>query len=306
MANFNIAIIGAGPAGSTLARLLHLANIPCVIFEGEASANVRSQGGTLDLHFDSGLAAIKECKLWDEFTSHCRYDGEAMVVADKYFRKYYNEQGKTGETKWGRPEIDRRKLREILLASLPEETVKWGKRLRDVEDHDGNFTICFEDGSRESGFDLIVGADGAFSRTRPLISDATPYYSGIGGLWGTIPDAEKRYPKLHQQVNKGSLMVISDGKSITGQQLGDGGLHVSIVWVRPADWGSDKILSAAELKKLALEECKGWDPRILSLFEAAEEDTLELRNFYMLPVGHTWKHRRGITLLGDAAHLMVS
>lgn len=48
---FKIAIIGAGPAGCALARLLQQSDhqIDVTIFESEASPNFRSQGGTLDL-----------------------------------------------------------------------------------------------------------------------------------------------------------------------------------------------------------------------------------------------------------------
>lgn len=78
-----IAIIGAGPGGCMLARLLHQYDIPCTIFEAEPSINYRSQGGTLDLRAKTGLLAIKEAGLWDEFQRHARYDGESLLVTDK-------------------------------------------------------------------------------------------------------------------------------------------------------------------------------------------------------------------------------
>jgi 2-polyprenyl-6-methoxyphenol hydroxylase-like FAD-dependent oxidoreductase len=305
MSEFNIAIIGAGPAGSTLGRLLHLANIPCTIFEGEASANFRGQGGTLDLHANSGQAALKECSLYDEFLKYCRYDGEAMVIADKHYRKYLNESGKTTQSTWGRPEIDRRRLRDILLESLPAEMIRWGKKLKTVEDLDGELTLVFADGTRETGFDLIVGADGAFSHVRPLLSETKPYYSGIGGVWGLVPNAENKHPELHKQVNRGSLFSFSDGKSIMAQQLGDGSLNVSAAWVRPADWKSEEKLKSSELKKAALEEFEDWDTRLIALVEAIDEETVVSRNLYMLPVGHRWKHRQGVTLIGDASHVFT-
>jgi 2-polyprenyl-6-methoxyphenol hydroxylase-like FAD-dependent oxidoreductase len=136
----------------------------------------------------------------------------------------------------------------------------------------------------------------------------TPEYSGIGGVWGTIADAEKRYPELHKRVNKGSFFCYSDGKSITAQQIGDGSLHVSVVWVRPVDWAEVNKLGASDHARLhdhALKEFTDWDPRITVLFEAVDGDSLLNRNLYMLPVGTKWQHKRGITLIGDAAHLMT-
>jgi 2-polyprenyl-6-methoxyphenol hydroxylase-like FAD-dependent oxidoreductase len=78
MARFRIAIIGAGPAGCTLARLLiHKGvNLDITIFEGEKALDARTQGGTLDLHTESGIAALRECGLHDEFVNLARFDGE--------------------------------------------------------------------------------------------------------------------------------------------------------------------------------------------------------------------------------------
>lgn len=78
-----VAIIGAGPAGSTLARLFSRASIPVTIFEGESCMSVREQGGTLDSHTDTSLKVLKEAGLYDEYNQHARYDREALNVTDK-------------------------------------------------------------------------------------------------------------------------------------------------------------------------------------------------------------------------------
>jgi len=71
-----IAILGAGPSGLTLGRLLHLADIDFVIFERDpsaASAWGRGGSGTLDLHEGSGLLALQEAGLFEEFKKKARY-----------------------------------------------------------------------------------------------------------------------------------------------------------------------------------------------------------------------------------------
>ena len=96
---FKIAIIGAGPAGCMLARLLHhLANIECTIFEAEESLDFRSQGGTLD--FNAGLGALKAAGLYEEFLKFSRFDGSALGVCDKNAKFYIH----FGATKAGNPE----------------------------------------------------------------------------------------------------------------------------------------------------------------------------------------------------------
>lgn len=72
-----------------------------------------------------------------------------------------------------RPEIDRRDLRVLLLSSVPEEKIKWGARVERVQKQDdGTVSVSFADGSSESGFRLVVGADGARSKARALVGFA--------------------------------------------------------------------------------------------------------------------------------------
>ena len=227
-----IAIIGAGPAGMTLAHLLLKDSIPVVIYEGEASPSVRGQGGTLDLHDDTGLRALKQIGLWDKFLEYARYDGEALILADKNLKKYLHMDGATKETSRGRPEIDREKLREILWEALPEGTIRWNSRLRKVDE---DLALHFDHGT-ESGFDLVVGADGAWSKIRPLLSTVQPFYAGIGGVSFTVDDAEKQHPDLYKIVNRGSIFTFSDCKGLSAQQMGDGSINVGTWSQRPEDW----------------------------------------------------------------------
>ena len=299
-----IAIVGAGPSGTTLARLLVLASIPVTVFEGESSIGVRGQGGTLDLHTDTGLKALKEAGLFEEYSKYARYDGEAINLTDKNLRSYIKLGGTTEATSRGRPEIDRERLREILLQSLPHDTIRWNCRLRKI---DQDLSLHFDHGI-ERGFDLVVGADGAWSKVRPALTDVQPYYAGIGGYDLYIDDVEKRYPDLHKLANRGSIFAYSDGKGITAQQKGDGSLIVYATSVRDEDWmkkcGYD-VYNAAETKKALANDFSDWAEPLLKITQCANEKDVTPRSLYMLPVGHRWKHRAGVTLIGDAAHLMT-
>lgn len=300
----SIAIIGAGPAGCMLARLLQQSkhDISVTVFEAEASINFRSQGGTLDLHESTGQKALKAGGLFDEFLKYARYDGEAMKITDKKLLAYIKQGASKKGSTTGRPEIDRPKLRELLFNSLEQGTVQWSKKLISVSK---DRTIHFADGTHQTGFDLIVGADGAWSKTRPLLTDVKPYYSGVGGHSFYIADAEQTEPELYDLVNRGSVFAFSDSKSIMAQQMGDGGINVATWSVRPVDWQTEyDCHDAAAAKAAARKEYADWDPRLLALIEKSEDHCVP-RDLYMMPIGNTWEHFPGVTIIGDAAHVMT-
>lgn len=303
MSLVRIAIIGAGPAGLTLARLLlNKPNLNIIVFESDESRMYRGQGGTLDLHPDTGLEALKKAGLWEEFTKHARYDGEAVTICDKKLHKYVRLSGAEEDSSRGRPEIDRAALRTILLDSLPSDMIRWGCHLRAIdEDHN----LIFDHGV-EAGFDLVVGADGAWSKVRKLLSDQKPVYSGLGGYMFNIPNAKETAPKCYEHTNRGSLFSLSDRRAIFSQQIGDGSLYTSCWSQRSEDWmqtGSCDMQSPEVIKKTIREEFQDWHPDLLDLVVKGEGAVA--RSLYMLPVGWCWEHRPGVTLIGDAAHLMT-
>ncbi|KAL9607186.1 MAG: hypothetical protein Q9167_007875, partial [Letrouitia subvulpina] len=301
-----IAIIGAGPAGCTLARLLVLSSIPVTVFEGETSFSARAQGGTLDLHTHTGQAALKECGLFSDFLEHARYDGEAFALIDKDLTTYIKLGGTRGEkSSRGRPEIDRARLREILVDSLPRSVIRWGCRLRKVDPQD--LSLHFDHGV-ETGFDLVVGADGAWSKVRPLLSAAQPIFSGVAGFDLVIKDAEARHAEISRFVNRGSVFAYSDSKCVLLQQRGDDSIIVYAWSARDEQWikscGFD-VHNPKEIKAALRKDYAEWKEPLLSATQVADDDELITRSLYMLPPGHSWEGRPGMTLIGDAAHLMT-
>ena len=311
MATLNIAIIGAGPGGCMLSRLLSLApnasDIKTTIFEAENSLDFRSQGGTLDLRTGTGLTAMKEAKLYDAFLKHARFDGEALRICDKNLTTWMSVPGAEGERSGGpvgRPEIDRKELRKILAESVPEGVIRWGWKLKSIDE---NLAMHFENGQTEKGYDLIVGADGAWSKARTFLSNQMPYYTGIGGHQLNIPDAASSAPEIYKLVNRGSIFNFSDGKAITAQQMGDGSINISTWSTRPEDWmktSSYDTHDGPQTKAAILKEFHDWHPQLLDIPKSAN-DVVQPRSLYMLPVPFRWEHRPGVTLIGDAAHLMA-
>lgn len=165
-----IAILGAGPSGLALGRMLELANIDYVIFERDISGNeTTSRAGTLDIHAGSGQLALREAGLLEQFKKLARRDAHTVLAGAQ--GKVYIRTGESDEVNEDRPEIDRKDLRALLLSSIPANKVRWGLRVQHVQkDSDGSMSVRFADGSIESGFRLVVGADGAWSKARNLVS----------------------------------------------------------------------------------------------------------------------------------------
>jgi 2-polyprenyl-6-methoxyphenol hydroxylase-like FAD-dependent oxidoreductase len=307
---FSIAICGAGPAGLTLARLLQVSgiDISVSIYERDASPKSRErQGGTLDLHPDTGLAALRQAGLFDVASKHLRYDAEEMVIADKNATVlvHMKEQPKWADNKFSRPEIDRESLKDILLESVDNSWIKWGKTLESVEKSTGLLT--FRDGSTAGPFDLIVGADGAWSKVRHVLTDVRPQYAGICGFTGSIENPNTDFPHISKQVGRGSYLAFSDKQSLIVQRMGNESLNVNTWHSKEENHAADiKAAYGSDEQKLnqkIVDHYQDWAHEMKEWIEVSTD--FQPRNLYELPVGHTWEHKRGYTLIGDAASLMT-
>ncbi|WP_315838293.1 NAD(P)/FAD-dependent oxidoreductase [Bradyrhizobium prioriisuperbiae] len=298
-----IAIVGAGPGGLTLARLLFVAGLDATVFEREAHALERPQGGTLDLHVQTGQLALERAGLTAEFLRIARYDDQGTRLYDSQGQLLLAHDEASGGD---RPEVDRTALREILLASLPAASVRWGHTLRDVSARDdGTYDLSFDDGTRAGPFDLVVGADGAWSRVRPLVSRYQPQYSGLTFVEFGIDDVDARHPALSALVGRGKIGIEGQGRGLIVQRNGHAHLRGYAFFRVPADWAAQRFdfATPATARAQLAAEYDGWAEGLIDLIRAGN-DAIAARPIHALPVGHHWPNRIGITLIGDAAHLM--
>jgi len=291
-----IAIAGGGLGGLTLARILHRHGIDAVVYERDASRSARPQGGSLDLHPESGQQALAEAGLAGRFRSQARPEGEEHRIVDPTGRTLIHHEPQPGSFA-GRPEIDRSTLRDLLLDSLPRDTVVWRHQLVAAAPRpDGGWELTFHGGHR-TGCDILVGADGARSIVRPLLTDAQlSYVATLVEL--SIEDVDRRHPDLADLVGPGNLWCIGVSQILAAQRLGDGSLRVGIS-LRPDDRPIDTYRS----KRALLDMFDGWHPRLTALIEAGDNPPTP-RPIETMPTGTRWTSRPGITLVGDAAHLM--
>lgn len=298
----SIGIIGGGPGGLTLARVLHVNGVASVVYEREESRAARGQGGTLDLHPETGQRALRLAGLEAEFLAMARPEGQDFRLLDHTGTVLLREDV-PDDVPLARPEVDRADLRNALLDSLPADTVVWGREFRAATPlADGGWRVHFADGGT-ADHELIVGADGARSRVRPLLTDAAPRHAGVNYVEGGIPDPG---PELVARLGRGSLMAIGEGRLLGTQRVRDGSYRVHYACRTPADWLATIPLDDPAQTRVALRELlAGWAPELIALIDACVGG-FEGRSAFTVPAGVTWAPVPGVTLVGDAAHLMPS
>ncbi|GHO56797.1 FAD-dependent oxidoreductase [Ktedonobacter robiniae] len=297
----DITIIGAGLSGLTLASVLHRHGIDATIYELEASATARHQGSVLDMHEESGQLALRKAGLFEAFREIVIQSGDDMRILDK-----------TGTVRWEdsgndtRPEVDRGALRHILLQSLPANCIHWGSKVTNVVKLEGGrHEVTLASGETFTTA-LLIGADGAWSKVRPLLSDAQPIYLDISFVEAHLLDADVRHPESADLVGHGSMFALSDEKGLITHRDGDGRINVYIALKTPEPWAASSEIDFRDTeaaRRWLLKHFTGWSDQLRALITESDAEFIP-RSIYTLPVGHRWERTPGVTLLGDAAHLM--
>ena len=295
-----VTVVGAGLGGLVLARVLHLNGIPVTVYEAEASAAARTQGGLLDIHPWNGQPALEVAGLTGKFRGLVLPGRESYRVLDRAGTVLLDRpDDSTGE----RPEVARGELRQMLLDSLPDGTVQWRRKVSGVQAlGEGRHELRFTDGATVLA-SLLIGADGAWSRIRPLLSDATPKYTGFTSIEYFLFGSDTRHRATAEAVGAGSLFALAPGKGLLGHRERGGTLHTYVQLKKPQDWLADTDgAHGASVSARVATEFDRWAPELTALI--TDSDTAPVtRPLYTLPAGHRWARVPGVTLIGDAAHL---
>jgi 2-polyprenyl-6-methoxyphenol hydroxylase-like FAD-dependent oxidoreductase len=302
MSTPSIAIVGGGLSGLVLARILQMHGIDSTVYEGDASADARGQGGSLDMHEESGQFALREAGLYERFLALTHPQGETMRILDKAGTVFIHHEPEGGYA--GRPEIDRTALRDLLIASLDPGRIAWGHKVTAARSlGDGRHELTFADGGSTT-VDLLVGADGTWSRTRPLVSAVTPEYAGVSYLELHLSDVTTRHPDSAAVFGPGIMFALSDDKALIGH--GGTDVHLGVSLRVPKDWTATRGVDwsdTAAARAVLLTEFADWSAELTDLIRNCD-DTIVPRLIYALPTGHSWSRVPGVTLVGDAAHVM--
>ncbi len=307
--NKSIAIIGGGPGGLTLARLLQLKNTEVKVYERDFDKNARVQGSPLDMHEDSGMAALRGAELLDEFKKNFRPGADKMLIVNQQAEIFYSDHESKPDENFGhahfRPEIDRGPLRNMLLESLLPETVMWDSHFISMEKQGNGWMLHFKNGSSAHA-DLVIAADGANSRVRPYLTDIKPVYSGIIMLEGNIIHAEKTAPAITALLKGGKIMAFGNSQNLLLGQKGNGNIGFYASFRADENWPSASGIDFSDQTQVLdwyQKEYPEWNSSWTELFESAETPFIP-RPIYYMPLEKAWKTRSDLTLIGDAAHVM--
>jgi 2-polyprenyl-6-methoxyphenol hydroxylase-like FAD-dependent oxidoreductase len=336
--SFSIAVIGAGLGGLVLARVLQLHGITVTVFERESTSSSRGQGGSLDIHPETGQYALETAQLTAQFRMVARPEGEETKITDKHGAVVFEHLppptpedhpsgGEQGPPHGGRPEVDRGQLRQLLLDSLQPGTVQWEYNLESahLSDDDPKVSLTFARSSPASSvtfkFDVVVGADGAWSRTRRLLSPAQPTYTGVtfadiqlalgdanenSGDGNEAKEATVTRAESANLVGRGTLFALGDSRGIIAQRNSNDVVRVYAA-VRVPLGTFDATPEGEGLRAAVLQYFDGWAQKLRALITVPDPKGFVVRPLWVLPSGHRWDTAPGgrVTLLGDAAHLMV-
>lgn len=308
--NLKIAIVGGGPGGLTLARLLQMNGAAVQVYERDLDKHARVQGATLDLHTDSGLKALEKAGLMDAFRANYRPGADKTRIVDQDAQIFLDDHAVQQEEEafgdlYFRPEIDRGPLRKMLLDSLDPDTVIWNSHFKSMQQKGDGWELTFQNGSSAVA-DLVIAADGANSKIRPLITSIRPFYSGVTALEGSVYDAEQRVPRIYDLLKGGKIFALGNGQTIIVSSKGDGSLAFYAGFRAAENWtklsGID-FADPASVLNWFKQEFETWDSIWQDLFTYAS-GALIPRPLYCMPLDQQWDAQPNLTMLGDAAHLM--
>jgi tetracycline resistance monooxygenase len=298
-----IAIIGAGPVGLTIAKLLQQKGVNVTVYERDNDAQTRIWGGTLDLHKSSGQEAMKKAGLLEKYYAKAIPMG--IIFADEKGKVLLSKKP-TPENQYDNPEINRNDLRTILLNSLTNDTIIWDRKFIGLEEHNGKWLLQFEN-NPDATADFVIVANGGMSQARSYVTDSEVEDTGTFIIQGDVSQPEINCPEFYKLCDGNRLMTACQGNLLVANPYNNGVLTYGVIFRKPEKWVNNNGLDFQNTDSIIAflsNRFSNWNERYKELFSSTSFFAgLPTRK---LPLDKPWKKNRSlpITLIGDAAHLM--
>lgn len=300
--NKKVAIIGAGPVGLTMAKLLQQNGTDVTVYERDKDALTRISGGPLDLHKDLGQLAMEKAGLLELYYEMAIPMGR--TVADEQGNILFSKKP-TLENRYDNPEINRNDLRKLLLGSLISNTVVWDRKYTGLEEQDGKWLLHFENGAHTIA-DVVIGANGGMCKARKYVTEAEIEYTGTLIIQGEVFQPETICKEFYQLCNGNILMTASKGNLLTANPKNGNILSYAVTFKKPGEWDRDNgsnFRDTENISRFLIDRFSDWDERYKQLFRSTSSYFIWPTR--RIPLDNPWKNRiLPITLIGDAAHIM--
>lgn len=287
-----VIIIGGGIGGLTFALALNRHGIESEVYE--AAPEIRPVGAGIMLGpnasgiyqrlglIDRVAAAGQEPAT---FASWLQNGREVQRGTQELFRERY------GFRTLG---IERAALHDVLLRNLRHGQLKLGMTFERFEQDPEGITAWFEDGSSARA-DVLVGADGIWSRVREQLFGPTQYRYSRQTCWRGLADCTLQGTGFEDSA--GEIWGNTGGRRFGFLQTKEKRVYFFITEKSPAG-GRDNPATLKQELAAMLAGFPSVVPHVLAATPVERIIRSDLSDYAPLPAWHTG----GVGLLGDAGH----
>ncbi|ETK85579.1 hypothetical protein F441_09804 [Phytophthora nicotianae CJ01A1] len=311
--DYDIAIVGGGIAGATLAVGLVRANVPVTLYESAKAFGEIGAGVALA----ANAARAMELLAPDVKRGFDRVGTFNLSTAKKNvwfdFRKGVGTQGSnvddgagelitSVETPAGSAYVHRAHFLDEMVKLIPDGVAKFDKRLQDIETlPDGNVKLKFVDGT-DAVHSAVIGCDGVKSRTRKVILGendpaANAVFSGKYVYRGLIP-MDKAAALLGDEMARNSQMYFGYHGHVLTFPIQHGDVMNVVAFASKDEW-KDPNWVVGTTKEDLTKDFVGFSKHVRDIISMMENTDIWALYHHLPARTYT---RGNMLVIGDAAH----
>jgi len=291
-----IAVIGAGLGGLTVAGFLQRAGFAATIYE---QAPTFSRIGAGIILSPNAMKVLRRLGAEDELArtgikAQC-YVSRAWNTGATIYEIHFDE---ASEQRFGGPyvNIHRGDLHDVLAQVVAPKTIAFDHQLVDLKRSNGRYLLRFGNGASAEA-DIVIGADGIRSKVREfLLGDGPPRFIGAVAHRAVFPSAWLRDFKIPDCTKWWGPDRHSLAYFVTGKRD-----ELYVIGVVPAREWEGEAVSLPSCRAALTAEFADFHPDLRRVLSVA--DNITLWPIFDRARDDRWSGDR-VVLMGDACHPM--